>query len=830
MPSLDISPRPTKRAKISKVNGSESISSRAFQAVTEIVPGRFGLGSTPEDNASVNLGQNGEPAASLSSNMESHDCLDELAVSNGKDTRAVDLGDAPSRRNVTTRSAASKVAKMIQNRREEDVLTNIPLRRETRSNGGAGKSGLQQTDKTRVINEDSSKGVFANQDTKTGGNFHEMNAYEKIPKLRSKERDVQSEDELVEGTAADKSRTRLNRPRKYSLGLERASNPTSTPTKALRSKTPTSTPEQKRGRPRKEPLQNASTPLAETSSLEFKAIKTAVPIANSADGGVHLPEASLGTCMKASTSNNLGLFLKGRKHREPARNLGLLREDVENIPSKWSKGSPVQALQPGKASTDWAAKLSKEPKPAAGLQGERKKVFESLQEALEGNKYETRGLKSHLLERLTGRKCLPLVGMDDEYQRAHQLIEQTVLAGEGNSMLIIGPRGCGKTTLVETIVSDVAKDHHDNFLVVRLNGFIHTDDKLALREIWRQLGREIDEDSEAGNNRSNYSDTLASLLALLSYTPEAPADEMIERAKSVIFIIDEFHLFASHPRQTLLYNLFDVAQSRNAPIAVLGLTSKLDVVESLEKRVKSRFGQRYIYLSYPKNFKAFEDICRSALTVSSQKTGLTPLRLAKVVDNRGIHTAWNRYVDSLFAGDDDLQYFLRRIYTVTKSVPSFLSSVLVPISRLSPTNLPTGSSFVSNALLPPDSNLHLLPALSELELSLVIAAARLDIILDTDVCNFNMVYEEYLQLASKVRMQSDAAGQAVAAGGARVWSREMAKASWERLVELELILPVGSGGRGLENGGMWRVDVALEEIGPSVPGMGSAMARWCKDI
>ncbi|KAL9033884.1 MAG: hypothetical protein Q9214_007299 [Letrouitia sp. 1 TL-2023] len=298
---------------------------------------------------------------------------------------------------------------------------------------------------------------------------------------------------------------------------------------------------------------------------------------------------------------------------------------------------------------------------------------------------------------------------------------------------------------------------------------------------------------------------------------------MIERAKSVIFIIDEFHLFASHPRQTLLYNLFDVAQSRNAPIAVLGLTSKLDVVESLEKRVKSRFGQRYIYLSYARNFKAFEAICRSALVVSPHKTGLTPFRLAKVADNRDIHTSWNRYVDSLFASDDDLQYLLRRIYAVTKSVPSFLSSALVPISRLSPTNLPTGSSFVSNALLPPDSNLHLLSALSDLELSLVIAAARLDIILDTDVCNFNMVYEEYLQLASKVRMQSNAAGQAVAGGRARVWSREMAKASWERLVELELILPVGAGGRGLEDGAMWRVDVALEEIGPSVPGLGSAM-------
>ena len=50
--------------------------------------------------------------------------------------------------------------------------------------------------------------------------------------------------------------------------------------------------------------------------------------------------------------------------------------------------------------------------------------------------------------------------------------------------------------LVESVISDLSKDHRENFHVVRLNGFIHTDDKLALREIWRQLGREMDAEDE----------------------------------------------------------------------------------------------------------------------------------------------------------------------------------------------------------------------------------------------------------------------------------------------------------------------------------------------
>lgn len=50
--------------------------------------------------------------------------------------------------------------------------------------------------------------------------------------------------------------------------------------------------------------------------------------------------------------------------------------------------------------------------------------------------------------------------------------------------------------LVESVISELSIDHRENFHVVRLNGFIHTDDKLALKEIWRQLGREMDAEDD----------------------------------------------------------------------------------------------------------------------------------------------------------------------------------------------------------------------------------------------------------------------------------------------------------------------------------------------
>jgi origin recognition complex subunit 4 len=226
-----------------------------------------------------------------------------------------------------------------------------------------------------------------------------------------------------------------------------------------------------------------------------------------------------------------------------------------------------------------------------------------------------------LLNRLTGQKRIKLRGHDEEMQKVHQIVEQTVLAGEGNSMLVIGARGCGKTTLVESVISDLSSDHRENFHVVRLNGFIHTDDKLALKEIWRQLGREMEVDDDPSNKTSNYADTLASLLALLSHPGEHSESQSNETAKSVIFILDEFDLFTTHPRQTLLYNLFDIAQAKKAPIAVLGLTTRIDVMESLEKRVKSRFSHRYVHLSLPRSLPAYWEICKQGLVVDDEEAG-----------------------------------------------------------------------------------------------------------------------------------------------------------------------------------------------------------------
>lgn len=137
---------------------------------------------------------------------------------------------------------------------------------------------------------------------------------------------------------------------------------------------------------------------------------------------------------------------------------------------------------------------------------------------------------------------------------------------------------------------------------------------------------------------------MASLLALLSHPSEISGEDDGITSQSVLFVIDEFDMFAAHPRQTLLYNLFDIAQSRKAPIAVMGCTTRMDVVELLEKRVKSRFSHRYVYLSLPKTLPAFWQVCRQGLMLGEADAGTEGLD-SSVEGHGEFQKYWNHKIE-----------------------------------------------------------------------------------------------------------------------------------------------------------------------------------------
>ncbi|KAG2228229.1 hypothetical protein INT45_011021 [Circinella minor] len=383
---------------------------------------------------------------------------------------------------------------------------------------------------------------------------------------------------------------------------------------------------------------------------------------------------------------------------------------------------------------------------------------------------------SRLLARISEQSVpTQLYGLDEEYEKLHDLLDQTVSKGESNSCLIIGNRGTGKTMLVRRVLDDLAREHNtsdqeEGFCVIRLNGLIQSTDRLALNEIARQLfeRQQVDQQQEQSSRRfTSFAASFEYLLSLLKSGDKTTLP--------VIFILDEFDLFAQQPKQALLYNLFDAAQSAQNPMAVIGLTCRLDALLLLEKRVKSRFSHRQIYLFPPTEFEQFKELTKRTLQLRTLITD-TP--------GYSLYTdQFNASIEELFK-DTTIISIIRRIYDLTKDIRMFYKICFEPISQLSEENpFLSVNQFQETSLAQrSDSKTEILKGVSLLELILIVAMKKL-LGKDINTFNFEMVYDEYKDFMNQTQVRG-------AGFGVRLYKRPVALKAFENLQGFELVCPV----------------------------------------
>jgi len=218
-------------------------------------------------------------------------------------------------------------------------------------------------------------------------------------------------------------------------------------------------------------------------------------------------------------------------------------------------------------------------------------------------------------------------------------LEPTVTGHEDSiAVCLSGARGVGKTAIVEAALAKLQKLNNNTTTtmsnrrkpgnqqhkeakipVVRLSGLLHAEDNIGMREVARQLrpsyqmwdDEEMDDDevfdndfvddivfsiNTAGGTANNASATnkVASNMRE-NYNFVEETLRLLEGAKkTAVFVLDDFDLFARKgKKQTFLYSMLDLLQQKHAQIAIIAITSRHDVEEALEKRVKSRFTARY---------------------------------------------------------------------------------------------------------------------------------------------------------------------------------------------------------------------------------------------
>lgn len=172
---------------------------------------------------------------------------------------------------------------------------------------------------------------------------------------------------------------------------------------------------------------------------------------------------------------------------------------------------------------------------------------------------------------------------------------RTALGAENSSILLLGPRGCGRHRLLQSSLAQLrspctgdavggASSKQHDYICVHLHPLLIADEASALKVIAAQL--ELTREIEAAKVGS-FCDGLRFVLHLLRRArPGAQGEARREaQAQPVCFIIHEFEQFALRSKQTLLYSLFDLVQTDEAHMAVVGISTRVDALDLLEKRV-----------------------------------------------------------------------------------------------------------------------------------------------------------------------------------------------------------------------------------------------------
>ena len=401
-----------------------------------------------------------------------------------------------------------------------------------------------------------------------------------------------------------------------------------------------------------------------------------------------------------------------------------------------------------------------------------------------------------------------------------RMLKQVVLQRESHSAIIVGPRNSHKSFLINHELELLRQNFADQFITIRLNGLIHSE-QAAISGIATQLQSElqrINRDNSHGKVYDNIGEDLASgpvteiferILDLLDATrrrhiphnlgttelSENSTGSDIEKSKvAIIFIFDEIDTLAGPVRQTLLYNVFDMVEYALVPVCILGTSTKLDVSEYLEKRVKSRFSQRIIYMP---EFESLDEFCT---TVKEALVPLKPLKLEGGEESRYLEL-WEREVDTALK-DEDTAFFqnVKANYETYRSLTTFRNGMQSLIF-----NSTSFESLVQNVktceVLRESSNNQLqnsttakVLSLSDLELAILIALTRKSLKSKDGGVNFNLTYVEYREMIREINSRIPSNSSKKIDNLIKQWSKEDVKNVWETLQTLDFITEKGAMG------------------------------------
>ncbi|DBA93777.1 hypothetical protein WJX82_005642 [Trebouxia sp. C0006] len=387
--------------------------------------------------------------------------------------------------------------------------------------------------------------------------------------------------------------------------------------------------------------------------------------------------------------------------------------------------------------------------------------------------------------------------LQEAYSNLLNLLSNTAeTPGANHSFLLLGARGTGKSLVMQRVLTELEAKYNvhegkPTVGIVRLTGLAHTEDVVAFREIARQL-------CKAFNCKYSKASSLAENLTFL----REMLRELGRGHKVVVFVLDEFDLFAKKAKQTTLYNLLDAMQTADMQAAVVGLSCRHDVMELLEKRVRSRFSHRkqLIPEMEEKDLDSAADsprgVLAAMLTVPDSTGDSMP---------HGPVQQWNAAIAQILSADVVMQQ-LKLMMTQGHGRPRDLADVAmeVMLAMECQPGVPQQQAVlegIASVTQLQHQQATMVGSCSVLELFILVSTYRIKR-RGHDSANFEMVHDEYCKLLEQ-------------GGSGDRRSKAAALRAFERLIALSLVSYVDN--RAEEKGGLRefhaaRVNLVLQEI------------------
>ncbi|CAL9729788.1 origin recognition complex subunit 4 [Monosporozyma unispora] len=428
-------------------------------------------------------------------------------------------------------------------------------------------------------------------------------------------------------------------------------------------------------------------------------------------------------------------------------------------------------------------------------------------------------LLSHLNFTLPSKDTRIYSYLKDTHNEISRILKQSIIQKESHSVITVGPRNSFKSFLINHELNLLSEEYQNQFITIKLNGFIHSENA-AINGIATQLEAQLqrlhgstpnekdetegenfvdDEEQEESTNISSGSltEVFEKILRLLDSASREKVstseDDASETTKiTVVFVFDEIDTFAGPVRQTLLYNLFDMVEHARVPVCIFGNTTKLNILELLEKRVKSRFSQRIIYMPQINDLDKFKMAIHEQLTI--------PENLDLNKDTKYAEQ-WESFVKSLLE-DEESKLFqsVKTNYETFKSLTTFRNGMIPLISTASSFEELKEMLVVMNNLTNYNTNQlqasfsARVKSLSNLELAILICAARTALKSKDEAINFNLAYVEYKSMVKAMNSLIPSSTAAALNGNGNVlehsmklWSKKDVKNVWETLQALDFL-------------------------------------------